>query len=295
MKYPIPGNFKMKIFLTGASGILGSDIENQLKQDNHEVLAFNSSNIDLGNFPGVKNKMNDFKPDMVVHSAAMTNVDLCEDNKNAAILTNIIGSKNIAMAASRLNAKIVYISSCGVYGSGKTAPYNELDNTNPQTYHHYTKLEGEKRVKEHNNNFLVIRPGWLFGGTVYHKKNFVEARRKEATKSALISSAMDKIGSPTYTGDLAKQIIFLINQDLVGTFNVVNEGCASRFEYVAEIVKLLGLDTRVEPVNSNSFPRKANMPDNECLENLNLNLINANLMRSWKDALKDYITSTYNL
>jgi dTDP-4-dehydrorhamnose reductase len=285
----------MKVFLTGASGILGSDIAEQLRLANHELLAFNSSNIDLGSYTDVKAKVIDFRPDIIIHSAAMTNVDLCENDKNAALLTNVIGSKNLAMAANKINAKIVYISSCGVYGPGKTEPYTELDAANPQTYHHYTKLEGEKRVKEHNNQFLIIRPGWLFGGTPQHKKNFVEARRKEAEKSHLMSSAADKVGSPTYTADLAKQIIYLIDKDQLGTFNAVNEGCASRYDYVSKIVQLFKFSTVVEPVNSNAFPRKANMPDNECLANLNLNLIKANQMRGWKEALKDYIATTYQL
>jgi len=284
----------MKIFLTGATGILGSDIATQFKQEGHEVLGFGSAGIELGDFEGVKTKMHDFMPDVVIHSAAMTNVDLCEDEQNTADMVNITGSQNMAMAADEINAKIVYISSCGVYGNGKTTPYKESDDTNPLNYHHYTKLEGEKRVKEYAKDFLIIRPGWLFGGTLQHRKNFVEARRKEAEKASVINSAADKVGSPTYTADLAKQILYLIEQGFSGTFNAVNEGCASRYDYVAEIVKLFKLRTLVEPVNSNAFPRKANMPDNECLENRGLNRANANKMRNWKDALKDYITITYN-
>ena len=135
----------------------------------------------------------------------------------------------------------------------------------------------------------------MFGGTLEHKKNFVEARRREASQSTVINSAIDKSGSPTYTLDLAKQILLLIKQDMGGTFNAVNEGCASRFAYVSEIVKLFNLNTVVEPVNSNAFPRKANMPDNECLQNMNLSLVNLNQMRDWKEALNEYITITYNL
>ena len=284
----------MKVFLTGSSGILGTDIAGQLTQGGHEILPFTSSDIRLGNYADVKKKMHDYKPDVVIHCAAMTNVDLCEDDKHAALLTNVVGSQNMAIAADKINAKIVYISSCGVYGNGKTEPYNELDDTNPLTYHHFTKLEGEKRVKEHNKQFLIVRPGWLFGGTLAHKKNFVEARRREAETTDLLKSAGDKVGSPTYTLDLAKQIISLINADLAGTYNVVNEGCASRYQYVSEIVKLFKYTAKVEFVNSNEFPRKANMPDNECLENLNLTLNGQNHMRPWTEALNDYIQTTYN-
>jgi len=285
----------MKVFLTGASGILGSDISIQLKNSGYEVAEFDSKNINLGDYADLERKMHDFKPEVVIHCAAMTNVDLCEDEKDTARLINVTGSANIALAADKINAKIVYISSCGVYGNGKTTPYTELDQTNPLNYHHITKLEGEQQVIKHNKQFLIIRPGWLFGGTLQHKKNFVEARRKEAEKSAVISSAADKVGSPTYTFDLAAQIIHLIKNDQLGIFNIVNEGCASRFEYVKEIVNNFGLNTVVEPVNSNAFPRKANMPDNECLENFNLNQHSLNIMRNWKEALKDYITKTYQL
>lgn len=285
----------MKIFLTGASGILGSDIFNLLELENHEVLPFTSSTINLKSYSDVKTKVIDFKPDVVIHCAAMTNVDLCEDDKKAALQINMVGSQNLAMASNKIDSKIVYISSCGVYGGVKQTPYNELDSTNPLNYHHYTKLEGEKRIKEHNNQFLIVRPGWLFGGTTSHRKNFVEARRKEAEGVSTLSSAADKFGSPTYTLDLAKQILKLIDGDYLGTFNAVNEGRASRFEYVSEIVKLFNFNATVNPVNSNSFPRKANMPDNECLENLNLDLFNVNGMRNWKDALREYITITYNI
>ncbi|GAB2700820.1 dTDP-4-dehydrorhamnose reductase [Mucilaginibacter koreensis] len=285
----------MKVFLTGASGILGSDILNVLQQEGHEVLGFNSANIELGNLANVKQKVLDFRPEVVIHSAAMTNVDLCEDDNAAAITTNVIGSQNLAQVAAQVNARIVYISSCGVYGNGKTTPYTELDETQPLNYHHYTKLEGEKRVKEHNKDFLIIRPGWLFGGTTQHRKNFVEARRKEAINSTLLKSAFDKVGSPTYTLDLAKQLITLLQGGYLGTFNVVNEGCASRYDYVAEIVKLFNLPAQVEAVDSKAFPRRAAMPDNECLDNMYLRLRNINQMPHWKEAIKNYITHTYNI
>ena len=283
----------MKIFLTGASGILGTDIAREFQLANFEVFGFNSTDIILGNYQDVEKKIMFYQPDIVIHCAALTNVDLCEEDKAAAVLTNVVGSTNVAMAADKIKAKIVYISSCGVYGNGKATPYNELDEPAPVNFHHSTKLEGERAVKERNDNFLIIRPGWLFGGTVQHKKNFVEARRKEAIKNPVLKSAIDKFGSPTYTADLAKQLLLLVNAGCNGTFNVVNEGCASRYDYVSEILKLLGFETVPEGVSSNEFPRKAAMPDNECLENWELNLAGLNNMRGWKEALKAYITSTY--
>lgn len=283
----------MKVFLTGASGILGTDIKSEFEKNDGEVLGFNSKEINIADLADVRKKVCDFKPDLIIHSAAMTNVDLCEDDKNAAILANVIGTHNLSLTAASNDTPIVYISSCGVYGNGKMKPHNELDSTHPVNYHHYTKLLGEKRIKNHNSNYFIIRPGWLFGGTPSHRKNFVEARRKEAANNPVLKSAADKFGSPTYTLDLARQLIVLIQAGVYGTFNVVNEGAASRFDYVSQIIKNFGFDNTMEPVISNEFPRKANMPDNEVLENMHLNLRGLNTMRGWKEALNEYISNTY--
>jgi dTDP-4-dehydrorhamnose reductase len=283
----------MKAFITGASGILGTDIKAVLESKNWNVAGFNSKDIDITNLREVKNKVESFRPDVIIHSAAMTNVDLCEDDTNAAFLANVIGTHNLSLAAAENETNIIYISSCGVYGNGKNKVHTEVDTTIPVNYHHYTKLLGEQRIKEHNKRYIIVRPGWLFGGTPSHKKNFVEARRKEALNNPTIKSAVDKFGCPTYTMDLAKQLVTLLDEAVLGTFNIVNEGTASRFEYVSEIIKAFNFDNSMEPVNSNEFPRKANMPDNETLENMHLTIRGLNNMRHWKDALKDYISSTY--
>jgi dTDP-4-dehydrorhamnose reductase len=284
----------MKAVVTGASGILGTDIVKELKKHSWEVLEFTSKNIVLDDIADVRAKILPFQPDVIIHSAAMTNVDLCEDDREAAIRINVLGTHNISLVAAQLQARVVYISSCGVYGNGKAEPYNELDATKPLNYHHYTKLIGEQRITDHNYRYLILRAGWLFGGDKEQRKNFVEARRKEAATAQMMRSAGDKFGSPTYTVDLAQQLMVLLDADVFGIFNAVNTGRASRFDYVAEIVQQLGLSTPVEMVDSNAFPRRANMPDNEVLDNMQLRLRGLNIMRDWKAALKSYIDLTYN-
>lgn len=283
----------MKAVVTGASGILGTDIVKVLKKHGWEVLEFTSKTIVLDDIANVRNKILPFQPDVIIHSAAMTNVDLCEDDREAAIRINVLGTHNISLVAAQLQAKVVYISSCGVYGNGKMGPYNELDATNPLNYHHYTKLIGEQRITDHNHRYLILRTGWLFGGDKEQRKNFVEARRREATTAPVMRSAGDKFGSPTYTVDLAQQLVVLLNADVFGLFNAVNSGQASRFDYVSEIVQQLGLNTPVEMVDSNSFPRRARMPDNEVLDNMELRLRGLDTMPSWKTSLGLYIKDTY--
>lgn len=280
----------MKVAVTGASGILGTDIVQELKAQGWEVLGFTSQNIVLEDLADVRAHLTAFGPAVVIHAAAMTNVDLCEDDRDAAVKINVIGTHNMSLVAAELGAKMVYISSCGVYGKGKTEPYTELDATHPLTYHHFTKLAGEARVTDHHHRYLILRTGWLFGGAVTQRKNFVEARRREAATATVLKSAGDKFGSPTYTVDLARQLVVLLKQDVYGLFNVVNTGRASRYDYVAEILKLLKLNTPLEKVDSNAFPRRATMPDNEVLDNMYLRLRGLNQMRDWKTALADYIT-----
>lgn len=283
----------MKTIVTGATGILGTDLVRELQSSGHEILGFDSQSIALADYQDVRRKFIDFRPDIVVHCAAMTNVDGCETDRLAALQVNVAGTHIVSVVTSQLEARLVYISSCGVYGDGKTEPHTELDATQPVNFHHFTKLEGERRVRAHHSQHLVIRPGWLFGGSLAHSKNFVEARRKEAVTRPILQSANDKFGSPTSTSDLARQINKLIKQELFGTFNVVNTGRASRYEYVAEIIRLLGLDNQVEPVSSAAFVRPAPMPTNEVLENLNLNLLRVNGMMTWQEALAEYITRNY--
>ena len=284
----------MKVAVTGASGILGTDIVKALKAQGWEVLEFTSENIVLEDLADVRARIMPFQPDIIIHSAAMTNVDLCEDDRDAAVKTNVIGTHNISLVAAALSARVVYISSCGVYGTGKTEPYNELDATHPLTYHHFTKLVGEQRITDHNQRYLILRTGWLFGGDITQRKNFVEGRRKEAATAEVMKSAGDKFGSPTYTVDLARQLVFLLKQEVYGLFNAVNTGGASRYEYVAEILRLLHLDTPLEKVDSNAFPRRANMLDNEVLDNMCLRLRGFDRMRDWREALADYITANYS-
>ena len=283
----------MKVIVTGATGILGTDLVRELQRSNHEVLGFDSQNIALADYQDVRQKFARFSPDIIIHSAAMTNVDACETDQLAALKTNVAGTHTVSMVASQLGARIVYISSCGVYGDGKTEPYTELDATNPVNFHHYTKLEGEKRVRAHNPHHLVVRPGWLFGGSQEHRKNFVEARRREAATRPVLQSANDKFGSPTSTLDLARQLVELLQQEVYGTFNIVNTGGASRYEYVAEIIRLLKLGNQVEPVSSAAFVRPAPMPANEVLENLNLDLLGMNTMLTWQEALAAYVKQHY--
>ncbi len=150
---------------------------------------------------------------------------------------------------------------------------------------------GERASFEHCSRTFVFRPGWLFGGTVEHQRNFVYQRYLEAGQKPVLTSASDKFGCPTFTQDLAAKMLEVIESEEYGTYHVTNSGSASRYEYVKFIVRSFGLDTPVEPVDSSSFPRSAPVPDCEMLENLNVKFLGLDAMQPWQDAIQKYVGS----
>ena len=171
-------------------------------------------------------------------------------------------------------------------------PFIEDDLTKPTTIYHKSKLFAERMIEKRLKNYLIIRTGWLFGGTKNSRKNFVVNRFIEAKKSeGEIFSNINQKGNPTYTNDLVKNIFTLIDENMVGLFNCVNKGFASRFDYVNEIINLFKINVDVKKVDKSNFKRKANVSDNEMAINNRLVEIDLNQMPSWKTSLKKYIES----
>lgn len=227
--------------------------------------------------------------DYLVHAAANTNVEYCETNPEECYRDNTRLTEMLVKSAAREGVSVVFISSTGVYGAHKSEPYSEENETHPTTHHHRSKLLGEQAVMSLPGN-LVVRSGWLFGGDTANPKNFVARRIEEAGKSAgTIHSNSRQRGCPTYSADLAGRILDMIGRRSSGIFNCVNEGHASRLEYVSEIVRLSGLPVVVEPVSADAFQRKAKVSDNEMAVNRKMREAGWAPMRSWQEALADYL------
>lgn len=280
----------MKILITGAGGMLGSDLGPVLEQAGHEVVSCRREELDICQLQAVRDSIAAARPGWVIHTAAMTNVDECERQPDLAYRVNTVGAWNVALASEDAGAVMVYVSTCGVFDGAKAEPYTEFDPPAPRTHYHHSKYLGEQVVARHCSRHFILRPGWLFGGSVQHRRNFVEARRREALAKPEMVSAKDKFGSPTYTVDFARQLEVLIPSGAFGTYHVANTGFASRYEYVAEIIKCLELPTRVRPVGSEAFTRAAPVPSWEALDNYCLRLRGLHTMRPWQEALEDYIT-----
>jgi dTDP-4-dehydrorhamnose reductase len=264
----------MNIAITGSSGMLGSSFIDILENKKLNFFSVSRENYNLSvPLNEVVNYFESNKTSLIVHCAANTDVEFCETNPDNCFNDNVI-------------------SSTGVYGDYKNSPYKESDSTKPTTVYHQSKLEAEKIIISTLKDYLIIRTGWLFGGTQNSPKNFVINRLLEAKKSdGKIFSNSDQKGNPTYTTDVVKTILKLIESQKNGLFNCVNEGVASRFDYVNEILGNSNYQTLVEGISKSAFNRKANVPNNEMALNHNLSKIGLNQMPDWKISLKKYMSS----
>lgn len=278
----------MKVLVTGSNGMLGSSL---LKSLSYDTIGFTSSELDITNLRQCLDIVEKEKPNIVIHAAAYTNVEDSEINPDNAYKVNTIGTQNLVNCCIDKDILFIYISSTGIYGTEKEKKhYNEFDKISPTTIYHKSKYEAEKIVQNHLSKFLILRTGWLFGGSLEHSKNFVYQRYLEAKKNDVINSNDSQVGNPTYTKDLIKQIEVLIDNNHYGIFNCVNYASnISRYDYVKKIVELLEVDCKVKKVSKDMFKRVAPVANNESAENYKLELLQINQMREWDIALKEYI------
>lgn len=276
-----------KVAITGVNGMLGSSIATLLK-DKFTVYGLSRDSFAVEDYKAVNAKLDEIGPDIIIHCAAYTNVELAETNPRDCYGVNYLGTLNIANASRRNNSKLIYISSTGCYGSHAETAYCEYDQAIPTTVYHKSKIAGEKAVKDICSNFLILRTGWLYGGDISHKKNFVYNRFLEANKSEKIISDPFQSGNPTSVDDVANQIETLISEDVSGLFNIVSDGYCTRYEYVKAIVELCGLSTLVEKATS-PFKRIAPVSNNEAAENFLLRNMGLHVMKPWRESLERYI------
>lgn len=280
---------KKKIFITGGGGMLACQIERFYRDKDCDILAPAHAELDILNVKALKDAIVSFKPDFVFHTAAL-HVDASEENPELAFKVNSCASVNLARVCAEFNAELIYISSCGYFGD-ELKYYSEYDPVVLKTVYARSKYEGEALSLKEWNKTYAIRPGWLFGGSINHKKNFVYQRYLEALKSAVIKSAGDKYGCPTFVGDLVIKIDEILTARHPGVYHVTNSGGCSRFEYVKKIIEYSGLKTEVIPVDSKNFQRKANVPDCELLLNSNIKSLGINELSAWENAIERYVKS----
>jgi dTDP-4-dehydrorhamnose reductase len=278
----------MRILITGAGGMLGWSVVPVLSQY-HEVSAFNHAELDITDRFAVERAMQAVRPQVVVHLAALTEVDYCELYPDEAFHTNTLGAWIVAMACQQSGSLMVYLSTDGAYDGKKGEPYTEYDPVNPLSVYSKSKIAGEMHVRNLLRNHYILRAGWMFGGGERDHK-FVGKIVERACRQSELMAVADKVGSPIYTQDLAQTIRKLLDISLFGTYHVSNHGFCSRYEFAVEIVKQLGLPCTVKPVSSDYFPSPAPRPPMTVLRNHNLELAGLDDLRPWQAALEDYLS-----
>ena len=284
---------KKKVFITGGKGMFASAVEEFYVKEGSHVVAPTHKELDILKTHNLEKALIDFSPDIVFHTAAF-HVEDCEINPDLAFKINSEATNNLAKICQKIKAVLVYISSCGYFGD-EVKYYSENDPVVLKTVYARSKYEGERLALKECQKTFAIRPGWLFGGSTKHKKNFFYQRYLEAQKSKTIKSANDKFGCPTLVDDLIVKINEVLNTTKPGVYHLTNDGGCSRADYVRKIIESCGLNTEVIPVDSSNFPRKANVPNCELLENSNIKKLGLGLLPSWEDAIGRYANIVMNI
>lgn len=284
------------VLITGCQGQLGMDLMAHLTT-RFTVVGIDQQDLDISNYSGLLELCRMIRPRWVVHTAAYTDVDGCESNPGLAIAVNADGTENVARAAFKVGAKLLYYSTDYVFDGQASEPYVETDAPNPQTIYGQSKLAGEERVRECIENYVIMRIAWVYG---QYGNNFVKTitrlgreqlekkSRGEAIKPLHVVD--DQIGNPTWTIEVARQTERMFDSGLFGLFHATAEGQATWYQLTNDIFGYMNLPVEVVPCTSADYPRPAPRPHFSALENQRLNEAGINGMRHYRDALADFLT-----
>lgn len=273
----------MKIIVTGAKGQLGSHLLEVLKD--YEVFGVDMQDFDITDAASVSNYIEKVKPDVIIHPAAMTNVDGCESDPITAYRVNALGTGNLAREAQKCGAKFVYISTDYVFEGNGTKPYVEYDRVNPQGAYGKSKLAGEEITKMCCQKSFIIRVAWLYG---VNGKNFVKTMINVGREKGHLDVVDDQRGTPTYAKDVAEVIEKLIKTENYGIYHATNEGECTWFDFAKRIIELSEVNAEVAPTTSDKLKRPTKRPTYSVLENVMLKCLDIE-MRDWESALEEYI------
>jgi dTDP-4-dehydrorhamnose reductase len=288
----------MKVLVTGAGGMLGTDLCATLSARGHEVIATDLlegfTSLDITNTGETRARIGELRPDAILHCAAWTNVDGAERTPEPAYKVNALGSWNVAAAAAEVNAWMVYVSTDFVFDGRKGAAYTEFDRTNPLGAYGASKEAGEQLVRQTlPQRHMIARTSWLFG---VHGNPFPYAILRLAKKLPEVPVVADQVGCPTHTRDLSRKLADLIEDPLPGTYHVCNAGQCSWFEFAQAIVRAAGLTTPIVPITAAEYAERFQSPTERPayspLRRLALEMRGMDDLPSWQDALAEFLALT---
>lgn len=276
----------MKILVTGITGQLGHDVMAELAARGHEAVGATRQDMPLTDFPALRAHLMRVRPDAVIHCAAYTAVDRAEEEKTACMIVNGGATREIAAACRDLGAKLLYLSTDYVFPGTGDGFYEPDDEKGPQNAYGLSKLAGEEAIEELLTRYFIVRISWVFG---VNGKNFVKTMLRLAETHDALTVVDDQVGSPTYTRDLARLLVDMVESEKYGVYHATNEGVCSWAEFAREIFRQAGKDTTVAPVPSSAYPTPAKRPKNSRLSKACLDAAGFCHLPPWQDALARYL------
>ncbi|MDI6602219.1 MAG: dTDP-4-dehydrorhamnose reductase [Thermoanaerobacteraceae bacterium] len=288
----------MKLLITGAKGQLGLQIKSIIERGKSELGEIDNrynyaeikyvahNELDITILSEVLNYIEEYRPNIIINCAAYTNVDKCENDIDNAFKVNAIGPRNLAIAAQRVRAKLLHVSTDYVFSGEGNTPFREYDIPQPVSIYGKTKLLGEQYVMKNCNKYFVVRTAWLYGK---YGKNFVYTIINAAKEKGQLEVVDDQRGNPTNAEDLAHHILKLVLTDEYGIYHCTGNGECSWYDFACKIVEFAGIKCTIVPITSDKINRAAKRPVYSSLDNMMLRCTIGDEMRHWEDALKAFI------
>jgi len=280
----------MKLLITGGKGMLGRTLQRHFQQ--HELCIADLPEVDIADSRSVEQVISGFKPDVVIHAAAMTQVDACESDTDAAFRVNALGSACVARAAARHGARVIAISTDYVFDGRLDRPYHEFDAPAPRTVYGASKLAGEEAVRRHCPDHTIVRIAWLYGeGGPSFLHTMLKLGVQEGEPLKVVD---DQIGNPTSAEAVAGLIARLLEHPIPGVVHGSCEGEVTWYGFAREIFRCAGLTRGLTPCTTAAFPRPAPRPANSRLEKRMLRLAGLPPMPHWQAELEKFVSALVN-
>lgn len=277
----------MRIVITGHKGQLGTALQRALEGE--EIFGLDLPEHDITDPQPIVETVSGIQPDVVIHTAAMTDVDGCERDPDLAFRVNTLGSQNVALACAHAGAAMVHVSTNDLFDGKLGRAYYEWDSPTPQSVYAHSKAAAEFHVRTLLNRFYIVRTAWLYarGG-----QNFVTKIISAADRLGALKVVTDEVSSPTYAPDLAGAISRLIHTEHFGIFHFTNSGICSRYDWACKILELTGRsEIPVEPITTEHWQRAAPPPLYAPIRNFTGAALGITL-RPWEEALEEYLAGT---
>jgi dTDP-4-dehydrorhamnose reductase len=280
------GKSGITILVTGASGQLGQELIRINNDERYQIVGFDRRQLDVTNLAQCRETLASVCPDSVIHTGAYTAVDKAEAEPDEAYRVNAVGTRNLALATREHGIKLCYVSTDYVFDGTAVLPYNEYDNTNPQSVYGKSKRAGEVLVQSLSNHYFIVRTSWVYGK---HGNNFVKTMLRLASERNSVSVVHDQIGSPTYTYDLGRFIIELVQTEAYGIYHASNTGTCTWYEFAKAIFDESHISMQTEPCTTEQYPRPAPRPAYSVMDHSAIRQNGLTDLRPWREGLKAFL------